>query len=133
MTLNQMYQEEIMDRYRNPSNKGVIEKADIYVKEYNSFCGDLIEIYVKVNSDGKISEAKFNGNGCAISQAAADMLIDEINGKKLETAGSIDDEKAMKMLGIPLGPVRIKCALLALKALRLGVQGHIGKIEKHYS
>ncbi len=133
MTLDQMYQEEIMDRYRNPSNKGVIEKADIYVKEYNSFCGDLIEIYLKLDSGGKISVAKFNGNGCAISQAAADMLVDKIKGERLEAAGSIDEGKMVQMLGIPLGPVRIKCALLALKALRIGVQGRTEKIEKHYS
>ncbi|MBI2676160.1 MAG: iron-sulfur cluster assembly scaffold protein [Candidatus Aenigmarchaeota archaeon] len=127
MTLDQMYQEEIMDRYRNPSNKGVIEKADIYVKEYNSFCGDLIEMYLKLNPDGKISGVKFNGNGCAISQAAADMLADEIKGKSLGYAGSIDEGKMKEMLGIPLGPIRIKCALLALKALKIGVQRYIVK------
>lgn len=127
MALAQMYQEEIMDRYRNPSNKGVIEKADIYVKEYNSFCGDIIEIYLKFNSDRQISEAKFNGKGCAISQAAADMLVEGIKGKSLGYAGSIDEEKMKGMLGIPLGPVRIKCALLALKALKIGVQRYIVK------
>ncbi len=113
----QMYRENIIDHYKNPRNKGCIENADISIEENNPSCGDVIEWFVKIE-DGEITEVKFEGRGCAISQASTSMLTDKVKGKTIEEVEDIEKEQIFDMLGVDLTPLRIKCALLGLKALK---------------
>ena len=119
-----MYRENIIDHYKHPRNHGSMANADIRQKENNPLCGDAVTISLKL-SDGKarkVKDIKFEGNGCAISQAAASMLTDEIKGKTLEEIKKIGMEDVVNMLGIEIGPVRAKCAVLGLAAIKEGIK-----------
>lgn len=117
-----IYQEELLDHYENPSNYGELPNPDISHEEDNPLCGDRIRIDLIVEDD-TITEVRFSGHGCTISQAAASMLTEEIEGKTLAEVKQISKDDILDMIGIPLGPVRIKCALLALKVLKAGAYG----------
>ncbi len=118
---SEMYQENILDYYKNPRNYGRIENPDIKARDNNPLCGDEIEMEIKL-SENKVKEAKFNGHGCAISQASASMLTEMLVGKTLEELKNIKKEDIVKLLGIEISPVRLKCALLSLGVLRLGLE-----------
>lgn len=120
-----MYKEQIMDHFRNPRNFGKIESADISFTDYNPFCGDEITVQVKFEND-KVKEVKFHGKGCAISQASASLLTEMVKEKNIEELRNIKNEQLTETLGIHLGPVRIKCALLGLKALQKGLIKYLG-------
>ena len=120
--MDDLYHENIIDHYRHPRNKGHLDAPDIHYHDVNPFCGDEITIELKV-VDGRVVEAAFDGKGCAISQASASMLTEEILGKTLEEVKLLEKEDVLEMLGIPIGPVRLKCALLPLKVLKAGVWG----------
>ena len=120
--MDALYREAIMDHYRHPRRKGHLEESDIHYHDTNPFCGDDITIELKVE-DGKVVDAAFNGSGCAISMATASMLMEEIVGMDVEDLKKWDKEYILDMLGIDIGPVRLKCALLPLKALKAGVWG----------
>ena len=120
--MDDLYREAILDHYRHPRRKGHIEDADIHYHDTNPFCGDEITIELKVE-DGKIVDAAFNGHGCAISQATASMIMEEIIGKDIAEVRTWNKEYILDLIGIELGPVRLKCALLPLKALKAGVWG----------
>ena len=123
-----IYREIILDYYRNPRNYGKIDSPDITIRDSNPLCGDEIEINVKFDGD-KIKDVKFTGKGCAISQASASMLTEMIMGKSLEDVKKVGKEDILESLGLPnLGPARIKCALLSLKTLKLGVYSYV--VEK---
>jgi nitrogen fixation NifU-like protein len=111
-----MYQEEILEHYRHPHNRGTIAHADRIQKERNPVCGDELTFYLTI-ADGKITDVKFEGQGCAISQASASMLTDEIIGKPVEVVKSMQKEAVLDLLGIELGPTRLKCALLSLQGI----------------
>lgn len=116
-----IYREIILDHYRNPRNKGKITDADVVIHDSNPLCGDQIDIYLKVK-DGDIDEIKFDGRGCAISQASASMLTEMILKKPLTIAKDISKEDILENIGLTnLGPARIKCALLSLKVLKMGM------------
>lgn len=112
-----MYQENILDHYKNPRNKGKIENPSVQHHEKNPLCGDELSIYLIIE-DKNIVDVKFDGHGCAISQASASLLSEEIKGKSLEELNKFDKQKVFDMLGIPLSAVRIKCALLSLDTLK---------------
>ncbi|HLF29341.1 MAG TPA: SUF system NifU family Fe-S cluster assembly protein [Anaerolineae bacterium] len=114
--------ENILDHYENPRNKGVLDHPDISHEEDNPVCGDRIRMDLKV-ADGIITDVRFSGRGCSISQASASMLTEEVLGKPLEEVKRYGKEKVLEMLGIPIGPVRLKCALLSLKVLKAGAYG----------
>ena len=116
-----MYIENIIDHYKHPHNHGTIENADIKFTENNPLCGDVITINLKLNNY-TIKDIKFIGRGCAISQAAMSMLSDEIKGKTLEDVKKISREDIVDILGIEIGPVRIKCAVLGLVAIKNGIK-----------
>ena len=117
-----LYRDNIIDHYQNPRNYGVLDNPDISYEDSNPVCGDEIRIDLKIQ-DGRVIEARFQGHGCSISQASASMLTEDIIGKTLEEVRQIDKQYLLDLLGIPLGPVRLKCALLSLKVLKAGAYG----------
>jgi len=121
--MDDFYRENILDHYRNPRNKGRLENPTHMHEEHNPLCGDVIRIDLVVNEQDVIEEVRFDGQGCAISQASASMLTEMIQGKTLEEAKQVSKEDILEALGIDIGPVRLKCALLSLKALKAGVYG----------
>ncbi|MYI95200.1 SUF system NifU family Fe-S cluster assembly protein [Candidatus Poribacteria bacterium] len=121
-----IYQEELLDHYENPSNYGTLPNPDISHEEDNPLCGDRIRMDLLVEND-IIKEVRFSGHGCTISLAAASMLTEKIEGKSLTEIKQITRDDIMDMIGIPLGPVRVKCALLALKVLKAGAYGIKGR------
>jgi nitrogen fixation protein NifU and related proteins len=116
-----IYREIILDHYRNPRNKGKLALADVSVHDSNPLCGDEIDIHLKIESN-KVQEIKFEGRGCAISQASASMLTEMVMGKDLEFLKDLKKEDILENIGLTnLGPARIKCALLSLKVLKVGM------------
>ena len=121
--MDDFYKENILDHYRNPRNAGTLDQHTHSHEEYNPLCGDIVRIDLHVNEDNIIDQVAFSGRGCAISQASASMLTEMLQGKTLEEAKTIDKDDILEMLGIEIGPVRIKCALLSLKVLKVGLYG----------
>ncbi len=112
-----MYAEEIISHYEYPHNKGRMERPSASFHDNNPLCGDDMTIYLKISGQ-KISEAMFDGSGCAISMASASMLTDEVKGKSLAEVGEMDARSIISMLGIDPGPARLKCATLSLRTLK---------------
>jgi len=121
--MDDLYRELFIEHYKDPLYRGHLSPNDISFADDNPLCGDHIEIDLRVDADGKITDARFDGHGCAISQASADLLVESIIGKSIETVKSMNKQHILDMLGIDLGPVRLKCALLSLKVLKAGVYG----------
>ena len=121
--MDDLYRELIIDRYQNPLYRGTLDPHDITFEDANPLCGDEIRVDLRVNGQGIVTEAAFSGHGCAISQASADLLMESVVGKPLENVKHLSKEDILEMLGIELGPVRLKCALLSLKVLKAGVYG----------
>jgi nitrogen fixation NifU-like protein len=121
--MDDLYREQIIDRYQNPLFRGVLDPHDISFEDSNPLCGDEIRIDLRVDENELVQEAVFSGHGCAISQASADLLMESIQGKSLDEVKTLTKEDILEMLGIELGPVRLKCALLSLKVLKAGVYG----------
>ncbi|HZC48197.1 MAG TPA: SUF system NifU family Fe-S cluster assembly protein [Nitrososphaeraceae archaeon] len=116
-----IYREIILDHYRNPRNKGKLPQADVSTHDSNPLCGDEIDIHLKVEQ-GKIKDIKFEGRGCAISQASASMLTEMVLDKPLTTVKDLAKDDILENIGLMnLGPARIKCALLSLKVLKMGM------------
>ncbi len=111
-----LYQQELIDHYRNPRNCGTLPHPDIASEQHNPSCGDSVCLQGKV-SDSIVTELMFTGKGCVISQAAASMLTDYCKGKQIADIKTLDSAFMLQLIGMDLGPVRIKCALLALDAL----------------
>ena len=116
-----MYQEVILDHYRHPENFGKLENPDVVHKEANTLCGDAVEIQLKLNGQKKISDAKFTGSGCAISQSSTDILLNSIKGKHISEIENWDKNFVLKLLGIEISHMRLKCALLPLLVLKIAV------------
>jgi nitrogen fixation NifU-like protein len=121
--MEDLYRENILDHYQDPRNYGTLEDPDISYEDDNPLCGDVIRIDIKLDDQDRVSQVGFSGEGCAISQASASMLTEEILGKSLEEVKQISKDDILDMLGIQLGPVRLKCALLSLKVLKAGAYG----------
>ena len=118
-----MYRELIIDRYKNPQYRGHLDPHQIAFEDDNPLCGDHIRVELQVDENDIVQAAVFDGHGCAISQAAADLLMEKAEGKSLEEIRSYTRDDLLDLLGIELGPVRLKCALLSLKVLKAGVYG----------
>ena len=126
--MDDLYREVIIERYKDPLYRGTLEPHDITFQDDNPLCGDQIRIDIRLDENDIVTEAVFSGHGCAISQATADLLIESIIGKSLEEVKKISKEDVLEMLGIELGAVRLKCALLSLKVLKGGIYG-LGSTE----
>ncbi|PIN74666.1 SUF system NifU family Fe-S cluster assembly protein [Candidatus Woesearchaeota archaeon CG10_big_fil_rev_8_21_14_0_10_37_12] len=123
--MEQLYQEVILDYYRNPRNKGHLDNPQIKACDVNDSCGDEITIEA-TEKNGKMSEIKFSGQGCAISQSAASMLTEYVQGKSVENIAKLNKEEVLKLLNIPVSGMRLKCALLGFKVLKLGIIEYLG-------
>lgn len=115
-----MYREQIIDLYENPLNRGELQDADFSYEEDNPLCGDVIRIDVKLDDNNRVAEVKWSGQGCAISQASASLLTDDVKGKTLDEIKAYDKDQLLELLGIQLSMTRVKCALLSLKVLKAG-------------
>jgi nitrogen fixation protein NifU and related proteins len=117
-----LYREVILDHYKNPRGHGVIEGADAAAEGQNPLCGDEVAIYVALGEDGEtIDEVKFSGRGCAISQAATSMLTEMVTGRKAHDIATMPRDELLEEIGIPLTPIRLKCALLGLGVLKVAL------------
>jgi nitrogen fixation NifU-like protein len=111
------YREKILDHYRNPRNAGVLENADCAAHQDNPLCGDIVDIFVKVK-DNKIEDARFEGEGCAISIAATSMLLEKVKGMSRNAVLKMSENDITSLLGMPLTISRAKCGTLGLIALQ---------------
>ena len=119
---DQLYREIILDHYKNPRGHGTIDDADAHAEGMNPLCGDEVDIYVSFDDDGEtIEEVKFSGRGCAISQAATSMLMEMVEGRKAADVAAMSKDELLEEVGIPLTPVRLKCALLGLGVLKVAL------------
>lgn len=128
--MEDFYREMIIERYKTPHFRGVLDPNDFSYEDDNPACGDHIRIDVRLDENGVVTEALFSGEGCAISQASADLLVESIIGKNIEEIKTLEKEDVLENLGIELGPVRLKCALLPLKVLKAGIYGLGGEEDK---
>lgn len=117
-----LYREVILEHYRNPKNKGRLDPADFSAADVNPLCGDEVRIDLRVE-DGRVAEVKFDGRGCAVSQASASILTEMVEGKTLDEVKALTKDDLLEEIGIPVSPARMKCALLPLKVLKSGVYG----------
>jgi nitrogen fixation NifU-like protein len=123
-----MYREHILDHYKHPRNFGVVKDATVDHEANNPLCGDQIRLTFRVGEGDVVEDVKFTGRGCAISQASASLLTSRVKGMGLADVKRIDRDEVVKMLGIPISPVRLKCALLSLAVLREGVEIYEAKL-----
>jgi nitrogen fixation NifU-like protein len=116
-----MYRQRILDHYRDPQNYGTIKDPDVTYEDVNPSCGDEIQMYAVVDDEDEIVDVKFDGQGCAISQASASLLTEKVKGMTVEEVRDLETDDIREMLGIELSPVRVKCAVLGLKVLEGGI------------
>jgi nitrogen fixation protein NifU and related proteins len=117
-----LYREVILDHYKNPRHHGFLERADAQAEGLNPLCGDEVSISVAFDGDGDtIREVRFEGRGCAISQAATSMLMELVEGRTADEVATMPKDELLEEIGIPLTPVRLKCALLGLGVLKVAL------------
>jgi nitrogen fixation NifU-like protein len=119
---DQMYRELILDHYKNPRQHGHLEHADVAAEGMNPLCGDEVSVEVAFgDDDDTIEDVRFEGRGCAISQASTSMLMEMVKGRKASEVAAMPKEELLDEVGIPLTPVRLKCAILGLGVLKLAL------------
>ncbi len=116
--IDQMYQENILDHYKNPRNFGKIMDATVHHREKNPLCGDELDAYFFIDDDRNIADVKIYGRGCAISQASASMLTEKVKGKSIDEIKKLKKDDILEMLGIPISAARLKCALLSMDTFK---------------
>jgi nitrogen fixation NifU-like protein len=119
---DQLYREVILDHYKNPRGHGLLEDADAQAEGLNPLCGDEVTVSLKFAADGEtIEDVGFEGRGCAISQAATSMLTEIVRGRKASEVAELPKEELLDEIGIPLTPVRLKCAILGLGVMKVAL------------
>jgi len=121
-----MYQEELMEHYKYPQNKGLLDTPDFTSNQVNPSCGDVMRIDGMI-SNQKLEKVLFQGKGCVISQATASMLTEHCIGKTIDDVMQLNHKDVLNLIGIELGPVRLKCAILSLEALKKGISSYSSK------
>ncbi len=116
--MDDLYREEILEHYKRPHNWGAMDDPDLEAEDLNPLCGDELKVMLRVDDDGTISDVRFDGHGCAISQAAASMASDEVIGMNADDLLTLDRSFVLDLLGIDISATRMKCALLSLKVLK---------------
>jgi nitrogen fixation NifU-like protein len=125
--MDDLYREVILDHYKNPRRHGALDGADARAEGLNPLCGDEVSIAVAFADDGDtIRDVRFEGRGCAISQAATSMLMEMVEGRSAEEVAALPREELLDELGIPLTPIRLKCALLGLGVLKVALHNAKG-------
>jgi nitrogen fixation NifU-like protein len=120
--MDDLYREEILEHYRQPHNFGTLASPDVVGEGDNPLCGDRITMTLAISEDGRVEDVAFTGRGCAISQASASMLTDDIRGRTVEEVESLGRDHVLDLLGIQISPARMKCALLSLDTLRRALE-----------
>jgi nitrogen fixation NifU-like protein len=113
-----LYMENILDHYKHPHNAGRLEGAPLHAKELNPSCGDVIELFLVLDDCDRVKDVRFDGKGCAVSTASVSMLTDRIKGRPLADVMSLGERDVLDLLGIDVGPMRMKCAMLSLRTLK---------------
>jgi nitrogen fixation protein NifU and related proteins len=116
--MDDLYREEILSHYKRPRNWGRMDDPDLEFEDANPLCGDELKVMLRVSDEGTVEDVRFDGHGCAISQAAASMASDEVKGMKLDDLLRLDRSFILDLLGIDISATRMKCALLSLKVLK---------------
>jgi nitrogen fixation NifU-like protein len=116
--MDDLYREEILEHYRQPHNFGTLAEPDVVEEGHNPLCGDRLTLALSFSDDGRVEDVAFTGKGCAISQASASMLTDEIRGRTLSELEGLRSDDVLALLGIEISPARLKCALLSLDTLQ---------------
>ena len=122
--MDNLYRDFILEHYRNPHNQGVLDPHDLHYADSNPTCGDEVSMTLRLDDGhGRITDVAFQGRGCAISQASTSILTDSLRGMSLDEVQAIDPKEVLEDLGVPVGPARLKCALLGYKVLQGAVAG----------
>ena len=116
--MDDLYRQQILEHYKQPHNWGELEDADLEFEDFNPLCGDELKVQLKVGEDQRITDVRFSGHGCAISQASASMASDEVIGMPVGDLIKLDRAFVLDLLGIDISATRMKCALLSLKVLK---------------